>query len=95
MNGIKVCSQPDSHTQVGEQTIEETINNNEAANSKRTNTHTSKQTSQPRKRRYYSFLLRSRGRKACVCNQGLIGYICSPETFDIGKEFMDHNIRLT
>lgn len=90
MNGIKVCSQPDSHTQVGEQTIEATINNNEAANEQ-----THKQTSQPRKRRYYSFLLRSRGRKACVCNQGLIGYICSPETFDIGKEFMDQNIRLT
>ena len=45
MNGIKVCSQPDSHTQVGEQTIEETINNNEAAN-EQTHTQASKQANQ-------------------------------------------------
>ena len=45
MNGIKVCSQPDSHTQVGEQTIEATINNNEAAN-EQTHTQASKQANQ-------------------------------------------------
>ena len=45
MNGIKVCSQPDSHTQVGEQSIEETINNNEAAK-EQTHTQASKQANQ-------------------------------------------------
>jgi muramoyltetrapeptide carboxypeptidase LdcA involved in peptidoglycan recycling len=42
INGIKVCSQPDSHTQVGEQTIEETINNT----NEQTHTQASKQANQ-------------------------------------------------